>query len=138
MTVYRIWIQNCNWQASNSYMYGACNSTRMIFLDHSVFNTVLLWCSGWGVQTVRCYPDQNWLCGLCHHLPHKSDAVKKWAAIETFFFFTLLEIEPGTLCSRVKDLNHCALLLNVDQPDLTSLSFHILYNLYHCISGSDS
>ena len=43
------------------------------------------------------------------HLPHKSDAVMEMAVLETKFW-ALLGIEPGTLGTRVKDLNHCATL----------------------------
>ncbi len=43
-----------------------------------------------------------------------SDAAMEQAAMETNFW-TELGIELGTLCTRVKDLNHCAtLLLNIN------------------------
>ncbi len=87
----------------------------LTWVDHSVFDTVhtdLSWCPWWGVQTVRCYPDRNWLWGLCHplHLPQQvwySNGVNS----KGNNFWTLQGIEPGTLCTRVKDLNHCAMLL---------------------------
>ena len=69
-------------------------------------------CSPMIPRMLRHYLDRNWLQGLCHplHLPHKSDAVMERAAMETNFW-ALLGIEPGTLRTRVKDLNHCATLL---------------------------
>ena len=63
------------------------------------------------VVCTRRYPDRNWLRGLCYplHLAHKSDAMEQ-AAVETNFG-ARPGIEPGTLRTRVKDLNHCATLL---------------------------
>ncbi len=48
------------------------NFSFILCRSFSVHYTVLPWYSGWGVQTVRRYPDWNWLWGLCHslHLPH--------------------------------------------------------------------
>ncbi len=89
--------------------YFLFNLGRSFSVQH---NTVLPWL--WGVQTVRRYPDRNWLRGLCHplHLPHKSDTVMERAAIamETNFW-ALPGIESGTLRTRVKHLNHDAPLL---------------------------
>ena len=60
------------------------------------------------------------LQGLCHplHLPNKSDAVMEGA---TWWWNKFWEIEPGTLGTRVKDLNHCTiLLLNIYCSNLCS------------------
>ena len=91
----------------------------LTWVNNSVFNIVLPWCPVWGVLgvqtlcTVWCYPDHNWLQGLCHplYLPHMSDKVMEQAAMETNFG-SLPGIEPGTLRTRVQDLPlwHTALL----------------------------
>ncbi len=33
----------------------------LTWVDHPVYNTVLPWFPGWGVQIIRRYPDRNWL-----------------------------------------------------------------------------
>ncbi len=77
----------------------------LTWVDHSVYNTVFPWFLRWGLQTVRRYPDRNWLRGLCHplHLPNKSDAVMEQSAMETTFW-ALLGIEPGPFAPESKTL----------------------------------
>ena len=49
---------------------------RKCILFFSASSTVFPWCPGRGIETVRRYPDRNWLWGLCHplHLPRRSNA----------------------------------------------------------------
>ena len=102
---------------------------NLTWVDHSEYNTVLPWFPVWNVQTVTRYPDRNWLPGLCHplHLPHKSDAVMEQATMETTFG-ALPGIEPGTLHTRVKDLNtvpHCSskYTKNIQQHTIAAITF---------------
>ncbi len=97
------------WQIPETSMCQNCCLFVLVYfvlnLDRP-FNTVLAWLPESGVQTVKCYPDQNWLWGLWHplYLPQKSDV---------------------TFCIRVEDLNQSWMMLLFQQPntDFIKLTF---------------
>ncbi len=92
------WIQKCFKPAAGTLllMFPAFNMCRSFSVQQ---------CFPWfpDGQTVRRYPDRNWLRGLCHpqHLPHESVAVMERATIETNLWAL-----PGPFTG----LNHCATL----------------------------
>ncbi len=65
VTVFAIYWRQLWWHVFCLMFYFLFNQGR----SYSVLNTVLSWCPGCGVQTVRCYSDLNWLRCLCHTRP---------------------------------------------------------------------
>ncbi len=97
-----------------------------IFLLFSIQHCSLSRWPGWEVQTVRDYPDRNWLWGLCHPLqmPHESDAVMEWAAMQT------------NLGNWTRDPSHQKSLITVSCCSLDNLSRETLTASYKHLTST--
>ena len=116
-----------------------CNFGRSFCVQHCV-----PWCSGWSIQTVWCYHDQNWLWSLCHplNLSHKLDAVMVgWTKMHTTCF-TLQGIEYVNTVNQNQRLKAlCHTILKMIKPSSTSTLdidhiLNCLQNLYSLINRS--